>query len=136
VPALEWLVRQMKDKYGLTVSLQVNGAVQCKDENVMVVLFRCVRELLFNVVKHAQTRAAAVTVAHKGDGIQILISDHGAGFVPGPVDASADPDGGFGLFSIRQRLELLGGHLLVESAPGQGSRFTLVAPLPDRQDEP
>jgi len=91
-------------------------------------LFQSVRELLFNVVKHAGVPQATVDVSRADAQLQIVVADHGAGFDPRRLP----PEGsrGLGLPSIRQRLEYLGGSLEIASAPGQGSRFTLSIPLP------
>jgi signal transduction histidine kinase len=61
--------------------------------------------------------------------IKIVVSDQGAGFDPVRLRTKEGTGAGFGLFSLRERLESLGGGMEVESAPGKGSRFTLVAPL-------
>ncbi len=96
-------------------------------EDNSVLLFQATRELLFNVVKHAGVLSAAVTVTQSDGVITIAVTDHGCGFDAGTLRAQGRSSGGFGLFSISERLDLLGGRLEVESAPGQGSRFTLTA---------
>jgi signal transduction histidine kinase len=96
-----------------------------------VTLFRAVRELLFNVVKHAQVRDARVQLGHDADSrIRIVVSDDGAGFEPDVVRAREGTAGSFGLFSVRERLESLGGQLEVDSAPGRGASIILLGPPP------
>ncbi len=131
VPALEWLARHMQQKYDLTVHLQVDARGLSETDNVKLVLFRSVRELLFNVVKHSRVQGAHVEVRRDNGAIHVHVSDAGAGFTPATVLTGSKGDGGFGLASIRQRLELLGGQMMVESSPGLGSRFRLVAPAAD-----
>ncbi len=127
--ACEWLAESKKRKYGLTVSVHADPAAEAPDEDVRLLVFESVRELLFNVVKHAKTDQASLDIGVDARGLRIVVSDVGVGF---DMDQSFDPgeahDGGLGLFSIRERLELLGGALLVDSAPGHGARFTLVVP--------
>jgi DNA-binding NarL/FixJ family response regulator len=129
IPALEWLVRWMKGKHGLTVALDAPDPVDPESEDVTVLLFQSVRELLFNVVKHAKVKDARVEVEEVDDRVRIRVLDEGVGFDPAGVRATGGHEGGFGLFSIHERLDLLGGGMEIESTPGQGSRFTLTAPL-------
>jgi PAS domain S-box-containing protein len=126
--SLSYLGRQMYSKYGLNVTVRTDDALDPELEEVRVLLFQATRELLFNVVKHAQVKTADVEMRKSNkDFVQIIVSDSGAGFNPAKIHHSSED--GFGLYSIRGRLELIGGHLEVESAPGKGSRFTIVAPL-------
>jgi len=127
---LEWLVRWMEAKHGLIVHLMAKSDISSVDEDVTVLLFQATRELLFNVVKHAGVKTASVEVTREGTGIRILVADKGAGFDPKQIRAEGGGTGGFGLFSLRERLDLLGGRVEIDSMPGRGSRFTLVAPLP------
>ena len=128
--ALERLVRWMADKHGLAVALSVEPDASAGAGDVRVLLYEAVRELLFNVVKHAGVQTASVTLRRgPGDQVQIVVADNGVGFDPATVTSAGAGGGGFGLFSIRERLKLVGGRLEVESAPGQGSRFTLTVAL-------
>jgi DNA-binding NarL/FixJ family response regulator/anti-sigma regulatory factor (Ser/Thr protein kinase) len=128
VPALEWLAGWMQEKQGLAVRVEAQGRVGLMAEDVTALLFQATRELLFNVVKHAGVKAARVQV-HRLDGrVHVIVADEGAGFDPAQLRAVGGPSAGFGLFSIRERLDLLGGRMEIHSAPGRGSRFTLVAP--------
>ncbi len=127
VAALEWLVPWVKDKHGLTVILDVEPGLTLASEDVALLLFRSVRELLFNTVKHAGVKEAALRVRRQDGNVEIEVSDEGAGFVPMPTDAMSR-GGGFGLFSVRERIGLLGGQMEIDSAPGRGSRILLRVP--------
>jgi PAS domain S-box-containing protein len=129
VPALEWLAHWQEKKHGLAMSLQAHGDIGAMEEDLTVFLFQATRELLFNVVKHAGVKTARVQVARLGDHVQLIVADEGVGFEPAKLKAEGGSSGGFGLFSIQERLTMLGGRMEIASAPGQGSRFTLVAPL-------
>lgn len=129
VAGLEWLARWMEEKYGLTVDLEIQPQVTVDRDDIRILLFESVRELLFNVSKHARVSRARVRLASPDDHIQITVIDEGVGFDPDQLRRS--PEGvasGFGLFSIRERLELIGGGLTVESAPQRGTKFTLTVP--------
>jgi signal transduction histidine kinase len=128
VPALEWLAHTMQDKHGLTVDLVANGPVGPAPAEVHGLMFQATRELLFNVVKHAGVPAARVEVTQRDGQIQIDVSDRGNGFDSGRTVQPFNGADGFGLFNIRERLQLLGGRLEIESALGQGSRIRLSAP--------
>lgn len=91
-------------------------------------MFRAVHELLFNVVKHAGVKRARITLAGSESEIELSVSDQGRGFDPAVLD-DARGKAGFGLLSIRERADSMGGCLLIAAAPGQGCRFTLQIPF-------
>jgi PAS domain S-box-containing protein len=127
-PALEWLAHWMAETHHLTVTLTGDRQVQIASDTTRVLLFHSIRELLFNVVKHAGVSEATVDVNRTEGQLQITVADRGASFDPNQTQPLGR--GGLGLPSIRQRLEYLGGTLAIASATGQGSRCTLTVPLP------
>ena len=130
VAALRWLGRWYEDRFGLKVGVEAEEEAAI-DEEARVTLFRSVRELLFNVVKHARSSRARILVTRTADGrVRVVVSDEGVGVNPGVLKALEGNGAGFGLFSLRERLELLGGRLEVDSAPGQGASFSIVGPPP------
>jgi CheY-like chemotaxis protein len=133
VAALKWLARWMNDRHGLGVHLTTSGKVEQVTEEVVALLFQSTRELLFNVVKHAGVRTAAVELCQEGGGIQVTVKDKGTGFDPRRLRAAGGHAGGTGLFSMRERISLVGGRLEIESRPGRGSRFRLIVPHPIAQ---
>ncbi len=127
---LEWLTRWMADKHGLFVDLAMEAEIPRLVEHAKILLFESVRELLFNAVKHAHVHSVRVNVRQiQGTTLQITVSDDGPGFDPSRLKMAGEVGGGFGLFSIRERLDLIGGRMDIISAPGKGSRFVLLAPL-------
>jgi PAS domain S-box-containing protein len=129
VPALEWLARWMHDKHGLNAGLTVRDEIDQVSQEKVLLIFQAARELLFNVVKHAFTKTANLELAQTGGHIQIVVKDNGVGFDPAQIRGERVTSGGFGLFSIRERLGLQGGSLEIDSARGRGSRCTLIVPL-------
>jgi DNA-binding NarL/FixJ family response regulator len=125
---LEWLASWMLEKHGLRVDLAVESRPELpEDEKILV--FEAVRELLFNAVKHAKVSWATVRLQQmEGTGMQISVRDEGAGFDAGQLKPAGDPGAGFGLFSIRERIGLIGGRLQIDSLTGKGSCFTLTVP--------
>jgi PAS domain S-box-containing protein len=131
--ALDWLARWMGEKHKLTVHVHSAAArLPTLAVDVAVLLYQAVRELLLNVVKYAQVPAAAVTLMHADGTLTCTVADLGVGFDPTRLRVGGGTDGGVGLLGIRERLELVGGRLEIESVPGQGSRFTLTVPLGPR----
>jgi CheY-like chemotaxis protein len=101
-------------------------------------LFEAVRELLFNAVKYAHTDRVDINLSLRPDDIiHIDVSDEGVGFDPAvTLHYKNEQQVGLGLFSIQERLALLGGHLGIQSAPGKGARFNLILPRTDLQRRP
>lgn len=121
---LEWVCALMHRKHGLKVALEVLGEAGSVPEQVRMFLLEAARELLLNIVKHARVDRARIRVRPlEGMRLEVTVTDQGAGFRPEEMTGS-----GFGLFSIREKLRFLQGSLRIESAPDQGSRFTLVVP--------
>ena len=131
--ALEWLAEQIQEQHGLAITFEDDMQSKPLDNGFRVLIFQASREVLFNVVKHAQAQKVTVSVQRKGEHIQIDIQDDGIGFDPSAISFLADKKVGFGLFSIRERLRHLGGHLAIESTAGKGTRVTLVSPMQDCQ---
>lgn len=127
VEALQWLVTQLAAVNNLQVTLQVEHPCRIDDEDMRVLLFQIVRELLFNVLKHAGVNQATVLLTKDAEHCVITVSDGGQGF---DVAAAANrPEKGFGLFSVHERLKLFGGGMDIQSTPGQGTQITIYAPL-------
>lgn len=125
---LEWLALRKEDQYGLQVEIERSGPCQASDPDVLVLVYQFLRELLFNVSKHAGTDRALVK-AHEDEACIILqVIDEGRGFDPDAVLEGPHDHGGFGLPSVQERLRLIGGHLTIDAAPGDGTRVTLTVP--------
>ena len=99
------------------------------DDDVLVLLFQSVRELLINVIKHAEAQKVTVNIERVGESVCTIVSDDGVGFDVDHTDLTMHRMGGFGLFNIRERLDYIGGSMEIKSLPGQGSTFVLIAPL-------
>lgn len=128
IDALAWLALQMAETYQLHIELVAAHAFPLANEALRVLLFQIVRELLFNVVKHAGVQQATVEVRDGVEGeLVITVRDGGRGF--DVAAAAAAHAGGFGLFSVRERLNLVGGHMMIDAAPAQGTRITLTIPV-------
>ena len=135
VDALGWLVMQMKEMHNLDVVVEAAHAFYTPDEDLRVLLFQILRELLFNVVKHAGVDRVTIELQDVDDHLAIRVIDEGRGFDVEAAAARVEQDGGFGLFSVRERLNLIGGHMEIDSAPGAGTRITVHAPCEGEKGE-
>lgn len=124
--ALRWWAEQVREKQGLEVSVTITGAFERPGTDVETTAFQTVRELLQNTVKYAQATSASISVNCENDLLNIEVADNGVGFDPASVEATEH--GGFGLFSIRERIGYLGGEFVISSAPGQGTRARISLP--------
>ncbi|MDI6853727.1 MAG: PAS domain S-box protein [Deltaproteobacteria bacterium] len=135
--AVEWLAEQFQKQHDIAINVIHDGQPNPLTEGARVLLFRLVRELLTNIVKHAEARHAEISFIRERDDLHIRLADDGIGFeVDEKLSPSGGAAGGFGLFSIRERLSHLGGILDVDSAPGKGTRITITVPLKKTEEFP
>jgi two-component system CheB/CheR fusion protein len=136
MPALQWLAEEVKKTYGLSVNVSDDELPKPLSQAARSVVFRAIRELLINVVKHAGVSAAYVGARRVGDEIEFEVNDDGNGFAPDDIRARTRR--GFGLTSVRERLSFIGGHVEISSEPGNGTEIRLTVPVSQEQasDEP
>lgn len=127
--ALEWLARWMKEKHDLAAVLTSCNSIPSLNQGMLLMLFQAARELLFNIVKHAGVRKARIELDRHQDQILMTVADEGAGFDVTLLDSDEGHPHGIGLFGVRERLSYIGGVMEIDSAPGKGSRFTLIVPI-------
>jgi signal transduction histidine kinase len=125
----EWLEEQTGKQHGLTTEfIDDSGQMDLRDDT-RVALFRNVRELLANVVKHAEATTVTVQMTTEHGHLRIVVKDDGVGFDPEAVLETPGSGTGYGLFSVRERMTDMGGYLEVESAPGKSCTAVLIMPL-------
>jgi PAS domain S-box-containing protein len=124
-----WLKTEIEKKAGLKCEFSSDGNKIEMDEDIKVVLFKAVRELLTNIIKHAKARTVKVGIAKQNTDVMVTVEDDGAGFDVSKLGLPSGTEGGFGLFSIKERLEYIGGQLEIESSPGKGTRIVMTAPV-------
>jgi signal transduction histidine kinase len=128
----DWLEVQIRRPYNIKTSY-VNELddhfEETIEESARAILFRNVRELLINVVKHAQAKKVSVHLKQSDGRMTIIIEDDGIGFDTHAAIQPGLQGGGFGLFSIQERMTDLEGTFDVASAPGMGCRAVLAIPL-------
>ena len=121
--ALAWVADEMGTRFGLAVRLAVSAAAEPTGTALRSFIVDSVRELLFNVAKHAGTQAVEVRVEPDGERIKVEVKDRGRGF-----DIAQKPPVGLGIFRIRERADHLGGEFRVVSSPRNGTCAMLVLP--------
>ncbi|MCX7170411.1 MAG: PAS domain S-box protein [Proteobacteria bacterium] len=128
VPALEWLADEMLRSFRLRVSVNDDGLPKPLDEHELKAVFRATRELLINVAKHARADSAEVEATRGEDHLVLSVADSGIGFdVRNTTVPSAK--GGYGLFSVRERIDFMGGNVQIDSSPGNGTVVVMTVPL-------
>ena len=135
--AIEWLAEHQLRRAGLVARCELGDLQDCRaDSAVEIAIFRVVQESITNVVRHAEASSVLIQgglgpPAHPGGPLRlwIEIEDDGRGFEPQAVSADTETLRGVGLLGMRERMDLVGGILQIESAPGEGTRIRLDAPL-------
>jgi signal transduction histidine kinase len=127
--AVQSLCEKFEEETGIIVFFAEEGEAKFIGKNLRGTLYRMVRELLHNIAKHACAEHASVSLISDGNTIEICVGDTGAGFNAAEVLLQGNKNNCLGLFSIKQRIEYLGGSMTIDSQPGAGSRITLRVPL-------
>jgi len=126
--AVEWLSEQIQEKHNIIVDVEDDKQTKPMNEEIRILLLRVINELLINIVKHAQAHKAKVSIQRDDNNVRVVVEDDGVGFDISEANLGRS-GGGFGLFSIRERLKYLGGNFKIESKPGFGTRVTIVTPV-------
>jgi PAS domain S-box-containing protein len=125
--ACESLADRLMERHPVRIVCDIRVGLEELDPDVSVILYRLTQELLNNIVKHSRASQARVRIELEDDWIRAEVGDNGIGFDPQMIGAPST-EGGFGLFSIRERLLSMRGKLRVEPAPGGGTTVTAVLP--------
>jgi signal transduction histidine kinase len=127
--AIEWLVEETEEQHGISTFFYSDNTPKPLGDVVSILLYQTIRELLINIVKHSKAANVKVFIKSDNDNININVEDDGIGFNADAIFNSNQKLGGFGLFSIRERLNYLGGYIKFESEPSHGTKVFLIAPL-------
>ncbi|MCK5185577.1 MAG: PAS domain S-box protein, partial [Deltaproteobacteria bacterium] len=126
--AVEWLLENIQEQHGINVLFEDDGIPKPLDDDIRVLLYQTVRELLMNVVKHAQAKKVMVSFKGNRGHVKISVEDDGIGFDPSKISSREGKPEGFGLFRIVERLHYLGGEIQFESKPHHGTKISMVVP--------
>jgi signal transduction histidine kinase len=126
-PALKWLSIYMRGKDNLQVDLKVDANAAAYNLDLRVLVFKLIRELLRNVVKHSGVQSASVTVAESPNELRVVVEDRGVGF-EWQLSLFEARSEGYGLWSVADRVRAAAGEMTVDTAPGRGCRVSVVFP--------
>jgi signal transduction histidine kinase len=127
VEAVTWLASQMKEQHGLQVEVVAGVDFIPMEEHMRVLLFQAIRELLFNIVKHAGLLESTVQLTQENGSDWIVVSDHGKGFDAETV--MKNPQLAHGLLIVKDRLGLMGCEMRIYSQLGAGTRIEIEVPV-------
>jgi PAS domain S-box-containing protein len=125
--AVQSLAEDVKARNGISFASSFSGSLKALGQDMEVMIFQVVKELVQNIVKHSGARKASIRIVEERDDIRVVVADDGLGFDAGNV-GKVGLDGGFGLFSIRERVKSYNGRIKIESVPGKGSEVTVMLP--------
>jgi len=121
LPALEWLVSDVKEYSGIEIKVNTTGEIRRLPEQKELVLFRITQEALRNSWRHSKATSIEITVDFSADKVRITVIDNGQGFNPPRSMGDLAKDGKLGLAGMQERAKLIGGTLEVRSSPGKGT---------------
>jgi signal transduction histidine kinase len=127
----EWLQKYAGKQAGLKSELVEIGPDFPMSVDLRAILYRSVRELLTNVIRHAQASYVRVTLEQSRSQACITVQDDGIGFQADDISARLSHSSGFGLFSIQEQINDLGGNLTIQTTPGEGTKITVCVPHHD-----
>ena len=127
--ALERLTQKMGEQYGVLSHFKALSEPKELDDEIKILLFQCVRELLINVFKHASASNVWVRLDGAKNEIRITVKDDGIGFDSTRLNTDRNSVSGFGLFSVRERLRHLDGNVDIQSESGRGTKVMIAVPI-------
>jgi signal transduction histidine kinase len=129
LPALDWVADRTLRHMGITVTIDGGVRTGRLPDAIETLLFRIAQEAMGNVARHSQARHLSIAM-QKEDGIVMMtLADDGLGFDPSSVAPSEDFAGGLGLAGMAERATLVGGQVIVDSAPGDGTTIRVEVPI-------
>ena len=131
---LQWLAESVEGRYGLHVDVS-GEEPPALDENLRALLFRAVRELLINTARHAQTDRARVILGREDGELRLQVQDRGVGFQSG-TGADDAPQHSFGLPSVIEHIDIIGGRVDIDARPGEGVTVNIAVPLTGMESAP
>ena len=130
----DWMIDQIERKHGVQTSISGEEEVYKLEENTRFLIFRSIKELMMNVVKHAKARHLSISLIKINEILKVTVEDDGVGFNYSPNLLKLKSNS-FGLFSIQERIAGLGGSMTINSAINKGTQVKLQIPLKRKDNE-
>jgi signal transduction histidine kinase len=130
-PAIRWVAERQLEPLGVNVRCEFTGLDERLPPEIETAVFRVVQEAVTNIARHAGADAVLVEASLRDGLLTVEIEDDGKGFDPEEVQVSDATGAGLGLLGMRERVEVFGGSLRLESAPRRGTRVTFRIPVPE-----
>ncbi len=128
VPALEWLKNNLEKRHNMTTRFNISGSQQRLLPEIELTVFRIVQEVLSNVRRHSVATAVEMNMDFSTDAVTVIIKDNGTGFSLPERTSDLALSGKLGIIGMRERARLIGGTIIVQSEPGEGTTVTLRIP--------
>lgn len=119
---------QFEEEYAITTTVDLQG-LESLSPSVELAVFRILQEELTNVRKHSNAESVRIKTERRGDDLYLVVEDDGIGFDPQALAAEQESGKHLGLVAIRERAELLGGEMTIDSEPGRGTRIVVRIPM-------
>jgi signal transduction histidine kinase len=132
--AVRWWVDRHLAPLGITARLEIENLEDRLPPTVEIPVFRAVQEALTNVARHSGAKTVLVQMSREGGTLTVDVEDDGHGFTPADVATPSETGQGLGLLGMRERIEILGGTLTLDSSPGEGTHVSFTVPVP--REEP
>jgi len=133
IPTLQRYLATFQEEHSINVIFRTRGSCEDLSTAVTLTMFRIVQEALNNTKKYANAKQISVSIEFLDERIVLIISDDGVGFNVDEIKVKQDINGGFGLFSMRERVELLEGEMEIKSKSGMGTRLSVSIPLTHKE---
>ena len=127
--AVESLAKSISAQSHIPVKARFNSSLENMDDEIKIITYRVIREIVQNAIKHARSNFIDIIVENKNNTLNVSVTDNGVGFDADSLSEGHYSNDGFGIFDIREKINHLGGRLTIHSTPGSGTRIGLSVPL-------
>ena len=133
VSAVRWWVARHLTPAGITARLEIEDLDDRLPATVEIPVFRAVQEALTNIARHSGAKTVLIQMSYENGVLSVDVEDDGRGFTPADVATPSETGQGLGLLGMRERIEILGGTLTLDSSPGAGTHLAFSVPVPKEE---
>ena len=133
VSAVRWWVARHLTPLGIAARLEIEDLDERLPPTVEIPVFRAVQEALTNIARHSGAKTVLIQMSYEHGLLSVDVEDDGRGFNPADVATPSETGQGLGLLGMRERIEILGGTLTLDSSPGAGTHLAFTVPVPKEE---